>query len=108
MLDELRCLFVAHVIEEAADVRIEYPVHSLPLDSHGQCVKRLIWAAPTSEPITEALEVGLRSTLQAPPQDDTCKTRGQDGFATSFPAGDLHPLQHAGLSRRSAARCELN
>jgi len=27
---------------------------------------------------------------------------GKDGFATSFPAGDLHPLQHAGLSRRTA------
>jgi len=31
----------------------------------------------------------------------TCKTRGQDGFATSFPVGLLHPLQHAGLSRRT-------
>ncbi len=28
------------------------------------------------------------------------KTRGQDGFATSFPVGLFHPLQHAGLSRR--------
>jgi hypothetical protein len=43
----------------------------------------------------------LCSTLQAPPHDDTCKTRGQDGFATSFPVGLFHPLQHAGLSRRS-------
>src|SRR5262249_45084188 len=41
------------------------------------------------------------STLQASPRDDACKTRGQDGFATSFPVGLLHPLQHAGLSRRS-------
>ena len=41
------------------------------------------------------------STLRVPSRDDTRKTRGQDGFATSFPAGDLHPLQHAGLSRRS-------
>jgi hypothetical protein len=30
-----------------------------------------------------------------------CKTRGQDGFATSFPVGLLHPLQHAGLARSS-------
>jgi hypothetical protein len=29
------------------------------------------------------------------------KTRGQDGFATSFPVGLLHPLQHAGLARRT-------
>ena len=43
---------------------------------------------------------GLRFTahLTMPP----CKTRGQDGFATSFPVGLFHPLQHAGLSRRSS------
>src|SRR5258707_13182634 len=41
------------------------------------------------------------STLQVTPHDVPCKTRGQDGFATSFPVGLLHPLQHDGLSRRS-------
>src|SRR5260370_15202099 len=41
------------------------------------------------------------STLQGTPHDVPCKTRGQDGFATSFPVGLLHPLQHAVLSRRS-------
>src|ERR1022692_1923109 len=41
------------------------------------------------------------STLQKTPCDVPCKTRGQDGFATSFPVGLLHPLQHAGLTRRS-------
>src|SRR5260370_13388003 len=41
------------------------------------------------------------STLQETPRDVPCKTRGQDGFATSFPVGLLHPLQHAGLSRRT-------
>src|SRR5467141_2969104 len=41
------------------------------------------------------------STLQETPRDVPSKTRGQDGFATSFPVGLLHPLQHAGLSRRS-------
>src|SRR5882724_3603445 len=43
------------------------------------------------------------STLQETPRDLPSKTRGQDGFATSFPVGLLHPLQHAGLSRRSRA-----
>ncbi len=43
----------------------------------------------------------LRPTLHRTPHDVPCKTRGQDGVATSFPAGDLHPLQHAGLSRRT-------
>src|SRR5215472_9536222 len=41
------------------------------------------------------------STLQETPRDVPSKTRGQDGFATSFPVGLLHPLQHAGLSLRS-------
>src|SRR5580704_15026248 len=41
------------------------------------------------------------STLQETPHDVPCKTRGQDGFDTSFPVGLLHPLQHASLSRRS-------
>src|SRR5258707_14929628 len=41
------------------------------------------------------------STLQETSRDVSSKTRGQDGFATSFPVGLLHPLQHAGLSRRS-------
>jgi hypothetical protein len=41
------------------------------------------------------------STLQETPRDVPRKTQGQDGFATSFPVGLLHPLQHAGLSRRT-------
>src|SRR5712692_6780153 len=40
------------------------------------------------------------STLQDTSRDVPCKTRGQNGFATSFPVGLLHPLQHAGLARR--------
>jgi len=40
-------------------------------------------------------------TLRVPPRDDPCKTRGQDGVAFSFPVGLFHPLQHAGLSRRT-------
>src|SRR5712691_6330403 len=47
------------------------------------------------------------STLQETPRDVPSKTRGQDGFATSFPVGLLHPLQHAGLSRRSPDRPSL-
>jgi hypothetical protein len=44
------------------------------------------------------------STLRETPHDVPSKTRGQDGFATSFPVGLLHPLQHAGLSRRTPNR----
>jgi hypothetical protein len=47
-------------------------------------------------------------TLRVTPHEVTRKTRGQDGFATSFPAGILPPLQHAGLTRRSLHRQSLN
>src|SRR6266403_1804555 len=47
------------------------------------------------------------STLQETPRDVPSKTRGQDGFATSFPVGLLHPLPHAGLYRRSPV-CPLS
>jgi hypothetical protein len=40
------------------------------------------------------------STLQETPRDVPRKTQGQDGFATSFPVGLLHPLQHAGCRVR--------
>jgi hypothetical protein len=38
------------------------------------------------------------STLQVRPRGDPRKTRGQDGFAISFPVGLFHPLLHAGCS----------
>ena len=44
------------------------------------------------------------STLRVTPHDVIHKTRGQDGFALSFPVGLFHPLQHAGLTRRFAAQ----
>src|SRR5580692_12776330 len=43
-------------------------------------------------------------TLHVPPRDGPRKTRGQDGFAISFPAGLFHPLLHAGLTRRTEAQ----
>jgi hypothetical protein len=43
-------------------------------------------------------------TLHVPSRDSPRKTRGQDGFAISFPAGLFHPLLHAGLSRRTEAQ----
>jgi hypothetical protein len=64
VLDELHRPFVAHVVEEAADVRIKHPVHPLPLDTHRQCVERLMWAAARSEPVREALEVDLAYLIE--------------------------------------------
>jgi hypothetical protein len=63
------------------------------------------WSQRPDLPVFSELNIPahrcFRSTLQAAPRDAARKTRGQDGFATSFPVGLLHPLQHAGLSRRS-------
>jgi hypothetical protein len=47
-----------------------------------------------------------RSTLRNTPRDVSRKTRGQDGVAFSFPVGLLHPLQHAGLSRRTTRNAQ--
>jgi hypothetical protein len=59
MLDEFYGPFVTQIIEEAHNVRIEYPVHLLPLDAHRQSVKRLMRAAARPKPVREALEVDL-------------------------------------------------
>jgi hypothetical protein len=59
MLDELHGPFVAHVIEEATYVRIEHPVHPLPLDARCQRIQRLMRAATGPEPVRKALEVDL-------------------------------------------------
>src|SRR6266705_6404429 len=59
MRDELHRPFVAQVIEEATDVGIKHPVHSLPLDAHRQRIKRLMRAATGTEPVRKAFEVDL-------------------------------------------------
>jgi hypothetical protein len=48
-------------------------------------------------PPTDASAYASKDTSRC--SDVPCKTRGQVGFATSFPVGLLHPLQRAGLSR---------
>ena len=50
---------MAHVIEEATYVRIEHPVHPLPLDARCQRIQRLMRAATGPEPVGKALEVDL-------------------------------------------------
>ena len=55
MLDELHPPLVAHVVEEAPNVPIEHPVHSLPLDARRQRVQRWMGLRP-GETIREAFE----------------------------------------------------
>ena len=50
---------MAHVVKEATNVRIEHPVHSLPLNARRQRVQRLVRAATGPEPVRKALEVDL-------------------------------------------------
>src|SRR5665213_2712690 len=64
VLDELHRPFVAQIVVKAADVRIEHPVHLLPLDTHTQCIERLMRAATGTEPIREALEVDLTNLVE--------------------------------------------
>ena len=59
MLDKLQHPFVIQVIEEATNVCIEHPVHSLPLNAHRQRIQRLMRAATRPEPVGKAFEVDL-------------------------------------------------
>src|ERR1035441_803700 len=58
MRDELHDPLVAHVVEEATNVRIEHPVHSLPLNARRQRVQRLVRA-------TVLAAIGLQLLLPA-------------------------------------------
>src|ERR1700678_3510526 len=59
MLDELHHPLVTQVVEESANIRIEYPVHSLPLDAYVQRIQRLMRAASRTESIRKAPKVHL-------------------------------------------------
>jgi site-specific DNA recombinase len=64
VLYELSRPLVAHVIEEATDVRIEHPVHLLPLQSDHERIQRLMRTAARTEPVGEALEVDLINLIE--------------------------------------------
>ena len=59
MLDEFHGPFVAQLIEEAQNVRIEHPVHSLPTDTHMQRIERLMRVASRTKPIRVTPKVHL-------------------------------------------------
>src|SRR6267154_427272 len=101
---------LVHVVSQRARVLRGPPGHS-----------RLAWlpcCLPPTRNEVDVLIYGLfaaqsprppmpLSTLQATPRDVPSKTRGQDGFATSFPVGLLHPL----VGSRTGAilrRCSLS
>jgi hypothetical protein len=59
VLDKLHRPFVAHLVKEPPNVRVQHPVHPLPMEAHTQRIKRLVRAAPWPEPVREAQEVHL-------------------------------------------------
>ena len=70
---------------------------AVPRAIRGRLLRKSIRAFRSSiAPPTDASVYAQETSRDVP-----SKTRGLDGFATSFPVGLLHPLQHAGLSRRS-------
>src|SRR5712691_3854684 len=64
VLDKLHRPFVAHLVKEPANVRIQHPFHPLPLETHTQRIQRLVRAAPRPEPIRKALEVHLINLIE--------------------------------------------
>src|SRR6266550_5093466 len=65
MLDELHSPLVVHIVKETTNVRIEHPVHSLPLDARRQRVQRLMRAASGPEPVRKAFEVDLVDLIES-------------------------------------------
>ena len=59
MLDKLHRPFVAHVIEEPPNVRVQHPVHSLPTDTHMQRIERVMRVASRTKPVRVTPKVHL-------------------------------------------------
>ena len=59
MLDKLHGPFVAHIVKESTDVRIQHPAHSLPMESHTERIQRPMRASSRSEAVRKAFEVHL-------------------------------------------------
>lgn len=64
MRDKLHRPFVVHVVEEPSNVRIQYPVHALPLEAHIQRVERLMLVSPRPKPIRKALKIHLVNLVE--------------------------------------------
>jgi hypothetical protein len=64
MLDELHEPRVLQRIEEAAQIRIEHPVHFLRRDPDRQRIQRLVWTAFGPKAVREAEEVLLVDRIQ--------------------------------------------
>ena len=57
MLQKLQQPLVVDVVKEAADVRIQYPIHFLRLDAHAQGIQGAVTASSGTIAVTETLKV---------------------------------------------------
>ena len=73
-------------------------LYCLPLLGTGSALWFILFGAQSPGPPMPL------STLRRSPRGGPRKTQGQDGVAVSFPVGLFHPLQHAGLARRTPRR----
>ena len=55
---------MGHGIEKALDIRVQHPVHLLPVNPSVESVQRIVLAAPRSESIREAKKILLVDRLQ--------------------------------------------
>ncbi len=79
VLKELQKPRLVEAPEEIADVRVEHPVHLLPLDPDRERIQRIMRAAPRPEPVGETEEVHLVDRVQHlddGPLDDLVLQRG--------------------------------
>jgi len=56
MLDKLHRPFVAHLVKEPTNTRVQHPVHSLRVEAHTQRIEHLVRAASGSDPYEKPLK----------------------------------------------------
>ena len=106
VLEELLQPAVIELVEEVADVRVEHPVHLLPLDPDRERVQRIMRAAPRPEPVGEAQEVRLVDGvehLDDRPLDDLVLQRGD--AERPLPPVRLRDVRPPRRPRPVAPRC---
>src|SRR5450759_2182058 len=59
VLDKFHDPFLAHLVKEPSDVRIEYPVHSPPVEPNTERIQRLVRVSTGPEPIRKATKIRL-------------------------------------------------
>ena len=64
MFQKLDQPFVVQGIEETLNIRVQYPIHSPPLDAHRQRIERLVSLPSRTETVAESPKVHLVYFIQ--------------------------------------------